>query len=239
METDLAANTDYTLTTNAEETNISIELTANLRSSLADGDKIVISYQGTLLANTETLSAYTNSAKLTFNETEELSDNAKVFSGHIGFKKKDNHNNYLAGAKFVLKNEDGKFAKLSGSGAAYSFDSWVDEAEATEIASLGDSTEIVIRGLKAGTYMSVENEAPNGYVKGADTELKINKVWKEDENKVMVLNGLTTETATVINTKGSALPDTGGIGTTIFYIAGGILVLCALALVVVKRRKAE
>lgn len=55
----------------------------------------------------------------------------------------------------------------------------------------------------------------------------------------MSVTALSTATATVINTKGSELPDTGGIGTTIFYIAGGLLVLCALALVVVKRRKAE
>ncbi len=239
VETPLVETTDYTLTTNAEETNISIELTPTLRSSLADGDKIVISYTGTLLANTNTLSAYTNSAKLTYNETEELSDNAKVFSGHVGFEKQDNHSNYLAGAKFVLKNADGKFAALDGSGTAYNFVSWGDEDSATKIITTNESGEIVIRGLKAGTYTLVETEAPEGYVKGADTELIINSEYKENENKVLVLNRLTTESKTVINTKGSTLPDTGGIGTTIFYIAGGLLVLCALALVIVKRKKAE
>ena len=42
----------------------------------------------------------------------------------------------------------------------------------------------------------------------------------------------------VINQAGSVLPSTGGIGTTIFYIAGAVLVLGAAA-IVIARRKAE
>ena len=41
---------------------------------------------------------------------------------------------------------------------------------------------------------------------------------------------------TVINNKGTELPSTGGIGTTLFYIGGGILVLAAVILLVTKRR---
>ncbi|KIR03182.1 Cell wall surface anchor family protein [Lachnospiraceae bacterium TWA4] len=41
---------------------------------------------------------------------------------------------------------------------------------------------------------------------------------------------------TVKNQKGSTLPSTGGIGTTIFYVIGGILVLIAGVLLVTKRR---
>ena len=237
-EDNLVESTDYTLTTDTDETNISIVLKENLRKSLADGDRIVISYQGKLIANTTTLAAYTNSAKLTFNGTEEYSDDAKVFSGHISFVKKDNHNNNLAGASFVLKNGDGQFAKLSGSGTAYSFESWVtDQAEATTIVTGSGSEYIMIRGLKADTYTLVETAAPEGYVKGADTELKINKEYQEDANKVLVLNDLKTESKIVINTKGSELPETGGIGTTIFRTAGGLLVLGAVVLFIVKRRK--
>lgn len=40
-----------------------------------------------------------------------ISDTADVFSGHITFEKRDNHNNILAGAKFVVKNLDGQYAK--------------------------------------------------------------------------------------------------------------------------------
>ena len=42
--------------------------------------------------------------------------------------------------------------------------------------------------------------------------------------------------ATIQNNRGAQLPETGGIGTTIFYIAGSILVLAAAILLITKRR---
>jgi LPXTG-motif cell wall-anchored protein len=43
-------------------------------------------------------------------------------------------------------------------------------------------------------------------------------------------------TSEIVNTKGFALPSTGGIGTTIFYVVGGLLVAMAAVLLVTKRR---
>ena len=43
----------------------------------------------------------------------------------------------------------------------------------------------------------------------------------------------------IVNNKGPALPGTGGIGTTIFYAVGGILVLAAVVLLVTKKRMSE
>ena len=43
-------------------------------------------------------------------------------------------------------------------------------------------------------------------------------------------------TTTVVNKSGSKLPSTGGIGTTIFYVLGGVLVLTAVVLLVTKKR---
>ena len=40
----------------------------------------------------------------------------------------------------------------------------------------------------------------------------------------------------VVNQKGATLPETGGIGTTIFYVVGSVLVLAAVILLVTKRR---
>ena len=47
------------------------------------------------------------------------------------------------------------------------------------------------------------------------------------------ITGLTT---TIINQSGVVLPETGGVGTTIFYVAGSILVLAAAILLITKRR---
>ena len=229
----LAINTDYTLTTAAG--GFTLALTPAARAALKDNDVLVVSYQATLQPNENTLNAYTNTATLSYGQDKSLSDTADVFSGHITFEKRDNHSNILAGAKFVVKNDaDDKYAKLNGSGHTWAFGSWVDnEQQATVITTESNTAAVIVRGLKSGTYTLVETEAPTGYVKGADTEVKINK--EVNENNLLI--GLFTTTATVINTVGSTLPETGGIGTTIFYIAGALLAVSAVALLIVKRRK--
>lgn len=182
------------------------------------------------------MDAYTNTATLSYGEDKSISDTADVFSGHITFEKRDNHNNILAGAKFVVKNLDGQYAKLNGSGHTWAFDSWVGAVEqATVITTENTTTAVIVRGLKSGIYTLVETEAPNGFVKGADTEIIINKELDATQSNRLI--GLFTEKAVVINTQGSELPETGGIGTTIFYIAGALLAVSAVALLIVKRRK--
>jgi LPXTG-motif cell wall-anchored protein len=42
----------------------------------------------------------------------------------------------------------------------------------------------------------------------------------------------------IVNQKGTELPSTGGIGTTIFYVMGSILVICAGVVLVTRRRMA-
>lgn len=232
--TDLTITNDYTLT--ATTTGFTLTLTPAARAALKDNAVLVVSYQATLQPNTTTMDAYTNTATLSYGEDKNISDTADVFSGHITFEKRDNHNNILAGAKFVVKNLDGQYAKLNGSGHTWAFDSWVDDAEqATVITTENTTTAVIVRGLKSGIYTLVETEAPAGYVKGADTEITINKELSEEQGNRLI--GLFTEKATVINTQGSELPETGGIGTTIFYIAGALLAVSAVALLVVKRRK--
>ena len=40
----------------------------------------------------------------------------------------------------------------------------------------------------------------------------------------------------VVNNAGATLPETGGIGTTIFYVLGAVLVLGAIVMLVTKKR---
>ncbi len=46
----------------------------------------------------------------------------------------------------------------------------------------------------------------------------------------------TGTTVEVVYVAGSELPSTGGVGTVIFYIAGGLLVCAAAVLLIVRRR---
>ena len=93
-------------------------------------------------------------------------------------------------------------------------------------------------GLGAGEFTITEIKAPDGYNMLTE-ELKVTITWNE-ETKLFEYTGAIDENGvarvTIINQAGTELPSTGGTGTTIFYLAGGILVLAAVVLLVSKKR---
>lgn len=224
---------------------ITIALADTLRRSLADGDEIVIKYAGMVKPGSATLSAYRNTATLAYEATKQLTDYARVYTGHISFEKQDSVGTTpLAGAKFVLKRSDDKFAALTHGTASgtenYAFDKWVGtQAEATVITT--SELQHVIRGLAAGEYTLIETEAPDDYVKGADTVVRVvattNTAGEVSGIEMKDSTGTTVTSVTIYNTPGSTLPETGGSGTTAIYAIGAALVVCALVLSGLKRRK--
>jgi fimbrial isopeptide formation D2 family protein/LPXTG-motif cell wall-anchored protein len=141
---------------------------------------------------------------------------------------------------------------------------WVAKASADEFVTGTDGKFTPnVRGLEAeatGTkYGLLETVAPAGYnlldkpvivtLKTTYTESASAKTATVSAEDATVTNGTVTlsadpnnnqplATAQVINNSGTELPSTGGIGTTIFYIAGIVMVLGAAA-IVIARRKAE
>ena len=119
--------------------------------------------------------------------------------------------------------------------------------------------KISVRGLDEGTYTAKEIQAPNGYNLASDTEIQIeattanvqnwdgsaataltefkytvaNETHTQDGNEVAI-DGVAQ--ADVIDKTGSTLPSTGGMGTTILYVAGAILVIAGAAVLVIKKR---
>ncbi|WP_294600343.1 isopeptide-forming domain-containing fimbrial protein [uncultured Phocaeicola sp.] len=114
-----------------------------------------------------------------------------------------------------------------------------------------------IAGLDDGTYFLREIQAPNGYnLLEEDVQLVITATtangqgWDGAANTA--LTALTIDVAgagavngvldtgvvnvTVRNNRGATLPETGGMGTTLFYIIGGLLVVGAGILLVVRIR---
>lgn len=107
--------------------------------------------------------------------------------------------------------------------------SWVtDIAQATEYTSDASGNVQAFTGLANGTYTLEEKTVPSGYNKAADQSFTI------AEHNYTAAN--LEQTAEVTNKSGKELPSTGGIGTTIFYIIGAILVIGAGVLLVTRRR---
>ena len=98
-----------------------------------------------------------------------------------------------------------------------------------------------IQGLKAGTYYLEEVQAPDGFNKIAGRiAININDnglaTIDNKEGSLVVDSTDGTRAFAIVNNTGAELPSTGGIGTTIFYVVGGILMLGA-AVILVTRKK--
>lgn len=187
-------------------------------------------------------------------------DEVVVFTFGLDVTKVDGKNNAtkLSGAEFVLLNSNKtKVAKFDNG----KFVEWTDVADAKEpsgnfiseyVLTSDTDGKFVIKGLDSGIYYLKEIKAPATYnllkeeIKieiistigteedaGSLTGLKIKVDDGDAENGNVSTGIVSTE---VINNSGAQLPETGGIGTTIFYIVGGVLFVGAAVLLIVKRR---
>lgn len=104
-------------------------------------------------------------------------------------------------------------------------------------AETGADGKITFAGLGEGTYKLEETKVPAGYNKMEDKEFTI--TFNETDKDFSVTGDLTSLAPTIENNSGSTLPSTGGIGTTIFYIVGAVLVIGAAILLVTKKRMSK
>lgn len=183
-------------------------------------------------------------------------DEVLVFTYELDVTKVDGKDGTttLANAEFVLLSSDKTKAAKASNGKLVE---WVTVPEGTKLTSGGDG-KFVIAGLDAGGYYLRETKAPAGYnLLGNDIGITITATLDKSENspsltalKISVQNGpdaTATESngnvtmgivSTVVeNVAGVQLPLTGGIGTTVFYIAGSVLVLTAAVLSVTRKRR--
>lgn len=104
-----------------------------------------------------------------------------------------------------------------------------------------DVNNILTWNLPAGKYIIHESTVPTNYKQAENREVTITATANREATAYTYtktgLNDDTTNTATIINYEGQTLPGTGGVGTTIFTIAGVGVVLVAGAMLVVYMRK--
>ena len=110
-----------------------------------------------------------------------------------------------------------------------------------------DMTTFTWSGLDDGDYKLVETTTPSGYNTIPDIEFTITATHdvSSDNPALTSLSGGDKFTgvistgvvsANIENQSGAQLPSTGGIGTTIFYVLGSVLVIGAAVLLVTKKR---
>ena len=117
-----------------------------------------------------------------------------------------------------------KFTKLTD--GVYKYD---PNGTVTEVFTKADGT-VKVQGLNVGTYYFKETTAPKGYsVNQNQSEATL--AVKDKASAVL------TATTSMTDTKLSALPSTGGIGTTIFTIAGCLIMIAAAGLFFASRKK--
>ena len=191
------------------------------------------------------------------NETGETpKDVVIVFTYKTIINKVDSENTPLTGAAFklekLIKGKDGaadtwttvKEFTVDETTTSFTFSGLDDgQYKLTETKTPAgyntiDPIYFVIEATHDETADAPTLKTLNAYLTDANgnkqTEMKDGESVNIDLGTVDLTAG--SITTTVVNKSGSELPSTGGIGTTIFYVLGGVLVLAAVVLLVTKKR---
>jgi len=187
-------------------------------------------------------------------KTEDVAVSAFTFGLNVT-KKDGKTGGMLNGVKFKLYREHGGIPQYVVADANGIVTGYTEtEANGTEFTTAGDNAgvpkgEFAVLGLEASVYTLKETHALDGYdtiedsgftMKGTldTTNLTCTGLTITPDGQSAIDGNPTTGIVAieVINNPGNTLPSTGGIGTTIFYIAGGIMVVVAAVLLITKKR---
>ncbi len=230
--------TDYTVTIAdaddaTKDTTITITLKASKLATVAQNTDINITYDATMNENAITDGVATNSA----NDKQ-----TKTYTYEFEVLKTDSANKPLENVMFTLTDSTGNnyyFVPSDASTVDEDVMKHLGEGQDGKIATASNG-KITFSGLAAGTYTLTETDTLSGYNK-LDAPIVVTITPNNDPATatVAVTSGEGTVSGnviTVINQSGTVLPSTGGIGTTIFYIIGAILVIGAGVVLVTRRR---
>lgn len=210
---------------------------------------ILLTYSATVTSDALIAAdANTNDAKLTYGDDQTTEwDQTKTYVYQFELKKysaSDSTSSNLAGAKFsLLSTKDDlstsmNLVKVDDTTYRLATD---DEIADTNTETVTDfetvaTGNITIKGLNAATYYLYEIAAPSGYNRlTSSVEVIISRQDSSASGSYLV-NSSSDHVVPIANGTGSVLPSTGGIGTTIFYIVGGILIIAGLAWFIVRRK---
>ena len=233
----------YNVNENANSFTVTIPV---LVKSYSIGAEIKVTYTATV--NEDAIAVVSeNEAKLiysndpTTDETKTITPPAvKVYSAKIVIDKHetDKEKVKLPNAKFVLYKEVTTLEGGTATKQYYKWNAaekkveWVTDMTAADVVKTDNNGAATFGGLKNGDYYLVETKAPDGYNQLTEPH-KVTVAGSSTDTATL------TATAKVANSTGTLLPSTGGVGTTIFYVLGAVLVLGAVVLLVTKKRMSD
>ena len=189
-------------------------------------------------------------------DPDEIHTEETIYTYAIALKKVNNKGVALPGAVFEFPFYVQSTADTDGA-YIYAGDTAKDGLT-KQITTPADGV-IVVKGVKSGRYEITEFKAPDGYnklttpvtveaVKTSSTTTSKTVYLDENGNvtnettatevKVELAN-IAATAVVVVNKAGTELPSTGGMGTTVFYVLGAVLVLGAVVLLVTKKRMSD
>lgn len=213
---------------------------------LENGNKeIKITYPATVNGTASNFNPATNTLNVEYsNSPSSTATGTPVETKHYTFN--------LDGALIKVDSENQE-TKLDG--AVFTLTSTTDSTKVFTSTS-DENGNIAFAGLDAGTYTLEETKAPSGYsLSGKTYTVTIDPTYEGDTltsysvkimdgdeaigNLTYTEDGHTGNAANIVNTTLAELPSTGGIGTTIFTIAGCAIMIAAAGIFFVSRRKTE
>lgn len=253
--TALTASGNYELVTGATEKGddctFHIKFTEEFCNSIKTETKIIVTYSATLNEKAviagegnknETWLKYGDASETTHDTTTTKTYKIPVFKYT---EKTVGDKTGLPNAEFTLsKNENGtnpiELVDITATGetdktyrVATEIEKTATSKETKTTVTTPSTGKFTIQGLDADTYYLTETKQPDGYN-------KLSKAVKIviDENGNITVDDKTpsTELVEVENKSGSILPSTGGMGTTLFYIFGAILVIGSGVVLITKKR---
>ena len=242
------------------ELTVNSVLIVNYNATL--NDSAVVGFDGN---TNEVYLEYSNNPNTPTSHGETPTDKVIVFTYELDVNKYDTASKPLEGAEFYLLNAKGEYYSSSSTTGSYWVKNEAD-AELIRSDKNGlfmvrgvDKGTYILREKTAPTGFKVlahdikftilakilpdidDDRAQNWNTTAKDALIDFAATLDSDPDnavtdfKVSEVSDATV-TIDIVNTKVYDLPGTGGIGTTIFYVAGGVLVAAAIVLIVVKRR---
>lgn len=239
----IVSDTQYKLVTPGTEAEgpqctFEVKFEKALCDTLENDDQLIVTYSATLNEKAEIGdTGNKNETKLTYgdnNKTETATTTTRTFE--IPVFKYTGTDTPLPGAIFKLSTDEkgNDIIKLEKKKGTTTEEYLVNSSGTVTEITTGDTGKFTIQGLAAGTYYLTETQQPAGYNKLKDPiQIKIDgagviKVVTNQEEVVTEVK--------VLNQTGSILPSTGGMGTTLFYIFGAILVIGSGVVLITKKR---